>query len=239
MSEHDANAEMGRLERELEEARERLSDLSRTGGETKLASSTGPRPMLAMVPQEQWDAIRERLASTERERDVLQLQLDAIRGLATGQPGSDPSSSDQGWSPALCAVKALVRERDEARDEAERLAKKGDVYREAWHVIESALDGAGGLSPKHSPEEARDFIVRVIRERDRWREYVERLEAALREHAEAITAHRNAVAIDESAMLDCRRSVDTYGNRLATRARVKETQATLLALGREIQGRKP
>ena len=179
MSEHDANAEMGRLERELEEARERLSDLSRTGGETKLASSTGPRPMLAMVPQEQWDAIRERLASTERERDVLQLQLDAIRGLATGQPGSDPSSSDQGWSPALCAVKALVRERDEARDEAERLAKKGDVYREAWHVIESALDGAGGLSPKHSPEEARDFIVRVIRERDRLREYVERLEAAL------------------------------------------------------------
>ena len=70
-------------------------------------------------------------------------------------------------------------------------------------------------------------------------EHVERLEAALREHAEAITAHRNAVAIDESAMLDCRRSVDTYGNRLATRARVKETQATLLALGREIQGRKP
>ena len=179
MSEHDANAEMGRLERELEEARERLSDLSRTGGETKLASSTGPRPMLAMVPQEQWDAIRERLASTERERDVLHLRLDAVRGLATGQPGSDPSSSDQGWSPALCAVKALVRERDEARDEAERLAKKGDVYREAWHVIESALDGAGGLSPKHSPEEARDFIVRVIRERDRLREYVERLEAAL------------------------------------------------------------
>ena len=102
--------------------------------------------------------------------DRLQLQLDAIRGLATGQPVSDPSSSDQGWSPALCAVKALVRERDEARDEAERLAKKGDVYREAWHVIESALDGAGGLSPKHSPEEARDFIRAVLAERDRLRE---------------------------------------------------------------------
>ena len=158
--------------------------------------------------------------------DRLQLQLDAIRGLATGQPGSDPSSSDQGWSPALCAVRAVLRERDEARDEAERLAKKGDVYREAWHVIESALDGAGGLSPKHSPEEARDFIVRVIREREvpdipqceALIARVERLEAALVEFAEAARCYYDS------------------GER---QSRYYDAENTVLALGREIAGRKP
>lgn len=127
--------------------------------------------------------------------DRLHLQLDAILGLATGQPGDDPTPSDPGWSPALAAARAVLRERDAAREEAERLAKMGGVYREAWHVIESALDGVAGLSEKHTPEEARDFFARVIRERDAAVEEARHMADLLTKYHEvlkALTTHATA-----------------------------------------------
>lgn len=60
-------------------------------------------------------ALRARLAEAQAKAARLALQLDAILGLATSQPGSDPTPSDEAWSPALDAVRAVLRERDEAR----------------------------------------------------------------------------------------------------------------------------
>ena len=56
-------------------------------------------------------SLRARVAELEAERDRLRLQLDAIEGLVAGQPGADPTPSDDGWSTALAAAQAVVAER--------------------------------------------------------------------------------------------------------------------------------
>ena len=68
-------------------------------------------------------------AETERQHEklaVCQLMLDSIEGLATGQPGVDPTEVADGWSTALAAVKALLAERDRLREALERLYRAAD-----------------------------------------------------------------------------------------------------------------
>lgn len=56
--------------------------------------------------------LRLRAIELKQGQNRLRLQLDAVLGAATGQPGADPTPSDPAWSPALDAVRAILRERE-------------------------------------------------------------------------------------------------------------------------------
>lgn len=117
----------------------------------------------------------------------------------------------------VVSLRARVAEA-RAEREAERAAWQG--YADAWHTIEEAFDHVdhAELDAKHTPEQARDFIRAVLAERDRLREYVGRLEAALMEYAVAS---------------------DRYCDAGEPQSRYYGAQNAVLVLGREIQGRKP
>lgn len=66
------------------------------------------------------DALDREVVEVER----LQLALDTIEGVATGQPGEAPATAQDGWTTALAAVLAVVAERDRLRERLEAISSQ-------------------------------------------------------------------------------------------------------------------
>jgi len=99
------------------------------------------------------DAIHARDNHRDRAATVS-LMLDTIEGVATGQPGEIPTAVEDGWSTALGAVLALVRERDEWKAQAETAA--------AW--ARKTIEERDALLSRHAPPaDAATEAVRMLR----------------------------------------------------------------------------